>query len=86
MLYYENLGQDIKNKKKKEEYIMWEYGCLMHIKNDEQDEWIFVVGTKEVVQEEGNLLTILNSLGAVGWELIIVDPMVGWLFKRSSKT
>jgi hypothetical protein len=64
---------------------MWEYGCLIHIENDERNEWVFVVGTKEVVQEEGKLLTILNSLGAVGWELIIVDPTVGWLLKRQVK-
>ena len=68
---------------------MFEYGNLRFIEQQQQEDseetqadWFFITGSDvEKIEIEG-FIQILNYVGKEGWELIQLEPEVGYLFKR----
>jgi len=62
---------------------MFEYGNLRFI---EEAGWKFISGTEDAEHlETKGFIETLNFLGKQRWELIELEPEVGYMFKRSVK-
>ena len=62
---------------------MLEYGNLRFI---EEEGWLFITGKEKVEQlDTKGFIETLNFLGKQRWELIELEPEVGYMFKRSVK-
>lgn len=61
---------------------MFEYGSLRFVEGD-INAWLFIKGSEDIEElgKEGFVET-LNKVGAEGWELIELEPEVGYMFKR----
>jgi len=69
----------------------WKYGVLRFIRNEDTDTqgWYFAIteGNRVIDEklEEANLSLILDRLGKKGWELVAIDPVVGFVFKAKRR-
>lgn len=59
---------------------MFKYGNL---RNVEGKGWLFIKDNDEVEElGEAGFVEVLNILGIDGWELIELEPEVGYVFKK----
>lgn len=58
---------------------MFEYGNLRFVKDIG---WKFIVEGEVLDLGEGKFIKIFNELGIDGWELVLSEEQVGYIFKR----
>ncbi len=60
----------------------YSYGNLIY---DRVEGWLFVAAGKEEKIEGNTLAAVLNIVGKKGWELVLYDDKIGYIFKLQEK-
>ena len=59
--------------------MVFRYGNLRYLADEG---WVFVENGEIKKMEEEDFTIILNKLGKDGWELVLLDEYVGYIFKK----